>query len=195
MGSASFDEGEKFRRIAARLKNPEAALKGIGAMMVGESQDAFRNQKFGNKEWRPRAPINVYGIISDFYNGARKPKNRRFQTRPALRDTGRLLQSIAFKVLNSTSVEVGSNLPYADTHQRGGKTESLPINEKVQTALKRWLKGQDKARNDALGFLLSPKKKNKTLKGRVPARPFVGITKQTIEDIETTIKLDIFEVK
>ena len=195
MGSAAFDEGDKFRRIVARLKYPESALKGIGAMMVSESLSAFKNQKFGDKEWRPRAPINVYGIIGDFHGGARKPKQRRFQTRPALVDTGRLRKSIAFKIPTSNSVEVGSNVPYAGKHQKGGKTESLPISEKVQTALNRWLKRQDKARNDALGFLLSPKMKGKTLKGRVPARPFVGITKQTVEDIETTIKLEIFEVE
>jgi len=194
MASKEFDEGDKMRRFKTNLANPGAALKQIGAFMVSESQRSFKLQKFGKTGWRERAPINVFGIISDFHAGKKAPPNRRFDTRPALRDTGRLAQSIAFKVSGDT-VTVGSNLPYAGVHQHGGPVESLPITQAVQTALGKWLQGKGSELQEKLGPLLSPSKTGKTLKMEVPARPFVGVTKQTEADILEAIGVKIFEVK
>ena len=84
--------------LDAALDNPQAALKQIGILMVAESQRAFKAQQFGAKKWDQRAPVNVFGIIADFTAGKTKPPNRRFDQRPALRDTGRLSSSIAYQV-------------------------------------------------------------------------------------------------
>jgi hypothetical protein len=79
--------------------------------MVAESQQSFRDQRFGSDAWEPRAPVNVFAIIADFHAGKKSPPQRRFESRPALRDTGRLAQSISWKLVGTDVVEVGSNLP------------------------------------------------------------------------------------
>ena len=98
MTRAGFKKGAKIERWEAALKNPKKALTQIGALMVSESQRAFRAQKFGKDVWQERAVPNIYGIISDFHRGVSNPPKRRFEPRPALTDTGRLSKSIAFKV-------------------------------------------------------------------------------------------------
>ena len=199
MVRAGFDEGDKMRRFGRNLDNPQAALKQIGALMVAESQRAFKTQRFGKKEWEPRAPINIYGIIADFHAGKKKPPARRFESRPALIDTGGLLKSLAFSVVSSRTVEVGVSAEYrkiASTLHGGGKIESKPITQTVRDALGEWLlKVTDDSIFEALGFLLEKKMLGKTLKGEVQARPFVGITKQTIADIKEVVGVTIMEVK
>ena len=74
------------------------------------------------------------GIIADLHAGKKVPAARRLEPRPALRDTGRLANSIAFRVAGD-SVEVGSNVEYAGTHHHGGETESKPITKKAIASL------------------------------------------------------------
>ena len=194
MTKTTFKKGAKIERWEKALQSPKKALKQIGVLMVAESQDAFKDQKHGREKWEGRAPVNVYGIIADFSKGG-KPPARRFQTRPALKDTGRLSGSISFKVGGSTTVEVGSNLDYAGTHQFGGKIESQPITKSLRRALWKWLKPKDKSLKKSLGWLLNKKFTGETLKGEVPARPFVGITKSTIADVREVVGVNILEVK
>lgn len=194
VGRASFEQGAKLRRWEKKIDDPAKALKQIGALMVGESQDAFKRQKFGDAPWKPRAVPNVYGIISDFAGGAKEPKARRFQSQPALRDTGRLAQSISFRVVGRV-VEVGSNVEYAATHQHGGATESETITQAMQKAIWKWLKSKGGRWKSDLGWLLNRKFTGQKLKGRVPARPFVGVTKQTIADVKEVVGVEIFEVR
>ena len=191
---ATFKKGAKVGRWESNLDNPSKALKQIGALMVAESQRAFKLQKFGTTAWKPRSDVNVFGIIADFHAGKRSPPQRRFQKRPALRDTGRLSASIAFRVHGKT-VEVGSSLPYADVHQVGGEVESKPITARVRTLLWQWLKTQGSELKRRLGWILNRKFIDQTLTSEVPARPFVGITKQTIEDVHEAIGVHIMEVR
>lgn len=198
MGRVTFKKGAKVERWERNLDNPKKALKVIGQLMVSESQKAFREQKFGKEAWEPRAPINVYGIIADFAAGKAKPPARRFEPRPALVDTGRLKgpTGIAAKTIGTKIVEVGSNLPYAGVLHHGGKIESETITEKVQMALGKWLlKVEDDAIFDRLGFLLNKSWRGKKLEGKVPARPFVGITKRTIVDVRQAVGREIMEVR
>lgn len=195
MARAQFEPGGKVQRIEAKLDNPTAALKQIGALMVSESQQAFKAQKFGKDSWEARAPINVYGIIADFAEGKKKPPDRRFERRPALRDTGRLAASIAFQVISDDTVEVGTNLEYASVHQAGGRIESKKITPSVRKALWAWLKKQGRELKSELGFLLNKKFENKTLVGEVQARPFIGVTQQTIEDVKEAVGVYIMEAK
>lgn len=195
MARAQFEAGAKVDRIEAALLRPQAALKQIGAMMVAESQQAFKQQSFGETRWEPRAPVNVYGIIADFAEGKKKPPERRFQDRPALRDTGRLSASIAWQIVASDTVEVGTNLDYAQVLQAGGRIQSKKITGSVRKALWMWLKKQKPELKSKLGFLLNKKFKDKQLTGTVKARPFVGLTQQTIEDVDEIIGVRIMEAR
>lgn len=194
MTRTTFKKGAKIERMEKALQNPKKALKQIGVLMVAESQGAFRDQQHGRSKWASRAPVNVYGIISDFAKGG-KPPARRFQTRPALKDTGRLSNSISFKINGNTTVEVGTNLDYAGVHQFGGKIESEPITKSLRRMLWKWLKPKDTSLKSSLGWLLNKKFIGETLKGEVPARPFVGISKSTIADVREVVGVEIFEVR
>ena len=92
-------------------------------------------------------------------------------------------------------VEVGTKVRYASVHQFGGDVESKPITKEVQRSLWRWLKGEKLERRRRLGWLLNPKFTGKTLKGSVPARPFVGITKDTRRAVRKIIGVEIMEVR
>ena len=168
-GRATFDEGDKARRMKRALEDPQKALKQIGAMMVAESQAAFEAQRFGSDNWRERRAPNVFGILSDFEAG-RTPPSRRFEQRPALRDTGRLASSIAFTV-RSPIVEVGTNVPYGSTHQFGGETTSATITSDLRRKLWAWLRGQSRDIRRQLGWLLNNKFRNQSLTATVPRRP------------------------
>jgi len=190
---AEFERGAKIERWERNLDRPEAALRQVGALMVAESQRSFRDQKFGEDTWQPRAPVNVFGIIADFAAGRKTPPQRRFESRPALRDTGRLSASIAWKLVGADVVEVGSSLPYAGVQHAGGEVESQTIDEKVRTALSAWLKGSGSKYRTRLGWILNRKFAGKKLKQKVPARHIVGITKQTIEDVKIAVGVRIME--
>lgn len=193
VGRATFDEGDKARRMTRALHKPDVALKQIGTLMVAESQTSFSAQRFGQKKWRERGSINVFGILSDFEAG-KTPPQRRFDRRPALRDTGRLAASIAFQV-RSPVVEVGTVLPYARVHQFGGESTSSQITGEVRSKLWQWLKKQSRDIRRRLGWLLNDKFRNKTLTARIPARPFVGITLRTTQSVRRVIGVEIMEAR
>lgn len=195
MARASFDKGDKVRRWEKRLDDPEPALKQIGIIMVAESQEAFRNQRFGKDAWRERRVPNVFGIIADFHKGSPKPPQRRFEKRPALHDTDRLAGSISFSIVSRDTVEAGSNLPYAGKHHRGTETESEPITAQVRRLLWAWLKGPGKQWKRALGWLLNRKFRDVRLTMQLPERRIVGITKQTMRDVKEAVGVKIMEVK
>jgi len=194
MPRVTFEKGAKVGRIERNLANPEATLKQIGVLMVAESQRSFKAQQFGDKKWDQRAPVNVFGVIADFHAGKRKPAARRFDRRPALRDTGRLASSIAFQVVGDT-VEVGTNLDYAEVHQTGGETESKPLTSSVRSNLWRWLRKQSSEIKRRLGWVLNKKFRDEKLTQKVPARPFLGITPQTRKTISKMIGVHIMEAK
>lgn len=194
MTKATFKKGAKLERLEKNLGNPSGALKQIGALMVAESQRSFREQKHGRDKWEPRSDVNVFGIIADFAKGGTPPA-RRFERTPALKDTGRLSNSVAFKVHGRTTVSVGSTLDYAGVQHHGGTVESERITGSVRRALWKWLKPKDKSLKARLGWLLNAKYRDETLKSEVPARPIVGITKSTIEDVREVVGVEIMEVR
>lgn len=191
-GRATFDPGDKLRRIAGKLEDPQGALTKIGAMMVAESQRAFKAQEFGGRKWPERAPVNIFGIIADFAAGKKAPPARRFESRPALRDTGRLASSIAFRVSGDT-VEVGTTVEYAGVHQKGGKVESKPLTSAVRTALWAWLKKQARPLQRRIGWVLNKKFIDQKLTQKVPARKFLGITDKTRAMVRGIVGVEIME--
>jgi phage gpG-like protein len=192
--AVTFRKGEKLERIERKLLSPTTALRQIGVMMVAESQRAFKDQKFGDRQWDERAPINVFGIISDFAQGKSEPPQRRFEKRPAMRDTGRLAASIAWALSGTDAVEVGTTLAYAGPLHRGGKVESEKITEDLQRAMWKWLRKKSKAIKSKLGWLLNKKFRGQRLTQTVPARPIIGVTKKTREAVRHAIQVLIMEV-
>lgn len=192
-GGKEFDPGDKVQRVQHNLEQPSATLKQIGALMVAESQRAFREQRFGKDTWRPRASVNVFGILADFAAGRKAPPARRFEPRPALRDTGRLASSISFRLVSDSVVEVGTNVEYAAVHQTGGTVESEKITPDVQSALWAWLKGRGKDHKDRLGWLLNRKYTDTRLTAEVPARPFIGVTDRLQEYVRRAVGVNIVE--
>ena len=194
MTRATFKKGAKVARIERKLADPSKALAQIGVLMVAESQRSFRDQKLGTTKWEPRAPVNVFGIIADFHDGRKKPPARRFERRPALRDTGRLASSIAHSVKGNV-VEVGTTVRYAAVHLRGGEVESKPLTSAVRSALWKWLRNQSTELKRRLGWVLNRKFRDKTLKQEVPARPFLGITAETRRNVRKVVGVEIMEAK
>ena len=182
----TFTPGVRITRMRKTLADPSSALRQVGALLVAESQQAFVDQKFGGKRWPARAPVNVYGILADLDGGRTSIPKRRFQTRPALKDTGRLAASISFAITRRDTVTVGSNLPYAGVHQKGGPVESVKITGTIRRRLAEWLK-KNPRHAIGLGWLLNRKFLGKRLKGEVPARPFVGLTPRLRRDIRDMV--------
>ena len=182
----SFDEGTRLRVIAKLVKDATPALAAIGAFLVAQSGRAFREQRFGNREWPARRIPNVPGIVQDLNRGS-PPKARRFQGRPALVDTGNLRRSITFSVQAPRSVVVGTTLPYAGIHQTGGLTEPVILTPVGRDTLARVLR-RDRNLTDDLGHLFS----KPTVFRNVPARPFVGLQPGDSQEIEK-ILVDVIE--
>ncbi len=193
-GRVTVKPGEKIKRIQRKLDSPKEALTQIGALLVAESQFAFKEQKFNGKVWPERAPVNVYGILADLAAGKSPPK-RRFETRPVLRDTGRLAASISFRLVGSTIVEVGTNLPYAQVHQAGGKIRSVPLTDELIRKVYKWVKKQSKQVQLAMGFVFNKQFRGKPLEGEVPARKFIGITRQARKYAREALGRYIMEVR
>lgn len=193
MTAVDFQKGAKVERLERNLKDPSPALKTVGALMVAESQEAFRNQSFGGVQWPARRVPNIMGILADFAAGKSAPPERRFQARPALRDTGRLQGSIAYR-LGPDYVEVGTNVDYAAVHQKGGTSLSPTITDDIRHRLWAWLRTQPKERKKQLGWLLNRKFRGLQLQRKVPARPFLGVTEQTRRYVRQTLNAELLEV-
>ena len=111
-----------------------------------------------------------------------------------MEDTGGLKGSITYEVSNG-SVAVGSNKGYADKHQRGGPVSSAPITKAVQGLIKDWLRGAGKPWAPVFRKYTKPKWTGKSIQGSVPARPFVGLTDQTREDINELLGAHLMEAE
>lgn len=182
-------------KFISKTKDIKKLLNQIGIMMVGRIQGAFDKQRRGNFIWKERAVPNKMGIISDL-NSSSTVKSRRFQPRPALRDTSTLYKSIspsqpksAFKIIEGEkSVIVGSNLEYASTLQTGGETKPLTIGGAFRKNLAKFLKtSMGKRYKDKLGWMFSLKVGSK-VSVKVPPRPFAILIKEDLTDINNLIE-------
>lgn len=199
-------------------RDPERLLKRIGVVMLAGSQAAFANQRFGSVVWPERYPnqgagekLNIAGAVKDLENGPRI-KSRRYDARPAGRDTGDLMGRLTAQVRGGL-LEVGSDLPYATRFQSGGESR-ITITPQIKRNLSLFLKskrraagreanrreraGQPSGRGPRggtpktleerrLGFLFTVGE----LVTKSPARPFAGITREMVGDIESVIRQDL----
>lgn len=164
-----------LERLREASKDPRPLLEAVGLYLVSQSQGAFRQQGRGSVSWEGRGTPNRIGVLLDLQAG-RVPPARRFQARPAAIDTGRLRQSIAYRVSGNT-VTVGSSLPYASEVQRGS-TKTITLDTGLRRALSDWLRSlsgsQKTAMRKSFGFLFH----TGSLTVTTPPRPFVLLTAQ-----------------
>lgn len=189
---------EAAAKIKKALQDKSRVMKMIGAILEAGSQKAFREQRFGDFEWPPRYPnqeeepfISVAGAMGDFEEGATEPKARRFDRRPALLDRRVLFGSIRSEQTAEDTVEVGTTVNYAATHQ-WGLVSTLRISDAGKRRLSKWLltdKGRPYRRR--MKFLLQPNRQS--LDTEVAQRPFLGVTAEMEDDIQRTVELVIAE--
>lgn len=196
------------------MREPDRILAIIGAYMVAAARRAFVDQREPDtgRKWPQRYPnqdgdtLNVAGALEDL---ARAPriKPRRYDVRPAGRDTGALLNRTTFEVTNG-ELRVGSDVPYARRFHTGGESR-----QRIDTAIKRNL----------MEFLRSKRRKAKARAKREgvlgprggvpgtfrsveerrlgvvfaagdywttdsPARPFVGLSQRDADDLAEQIQ-------
>ena len=197
-------------------EDPERTLKQVGTLLSSAAQKAFKDQKFGNAQWEPRYPnqsepfVNIAGAIQDLSKGP-NIKPRRFERRPALRDTGNLVNSLdanrSVSIKGQHTVEVGTTVPYASAMMFGGETQQT-ITDAMRTNFRKLQKRAfrslgkadtfEKIRSTAgkigalekLGRILE----RDTLVTQVVARPFLGVTEDLSNKIARAIRRDIPKV-
>jgi phage virion morphogenesis protein len=105
------DTRASLERLIQRLYDTEQPMREIGAVIDTQVQLGFRAGK--DPEGRPWAPLSPVTIARRSHGG----------TKP-LRDTGRLQNSFSTQI-NRDSVEYGTNVEYASTHQGGARKGSF----------------------------------------------------------------------
>ncbi|RLB44673.1 MAG: hypothetical protein DRH30_00915 [Deltaproteobacteria bacterium] len=199
MPRVTIEWGTMVGSLIENAKAPKAILQQTAAILVAGAREAFlEGGRQPEGKWPDRAVPNIAGIFSDFSGGRPAPLSRRFETGQTLVDTGRLRQSVqdpqnAEIDLASLLVSLRSNLPYASKQQDGATDELIGVvTQEFQDWLARFLKSNpDKMKDDAggLGWLLNKTMLDKEIRIDIPARPFLEITDQDIEDIEDMIGL------
>jgi phage gpG-like protein len=186
--SINFVELFPVDEMIAKIKNLEPVLKTIGKEMEIESHRAFLNteQKFGSFDWPPRyggipfpAKINYAGALQDLTDGP-KVQKRRFNDRPALKDSGLLSKSIQHEVLDNSRVRVGVTGPaakYAGNQQWGlESTQDIP-DSAIDKLDKQIDKETNEERLDGLHALRARLERDgSVLTTKVQQRPFLGVT-------------------
>ncbi len=157
------------------------ALVRIGALLVIRAQTAFDEQKRGDFEWPERGVPNVAGIVEDCERGG-SIKERRFQERPAGIDTGRLRSSVAWEIVDESSVRVGVNLDYGSLIQFGGLVE-IDVTQNTIDCILAYAKDHPERFDKTLRALV--KKGPHTFTINVPARPFIAVTDDDLDDIRS----------
>lgn len=182
---------------------PQGLLLRLAATTLAFSEKAFKQQKYGSEDWKPRYPnqtppkINVVGAIKDLM-GDGEVKSRRFQDRPALTDTGELKRHLDFDVFTN-EFDITNNLPYAPLQQEGGES-TIQLNQeftKKDGKLSKFLK-KNPQYSPKLGFLFNKvnRMKELTYTTTVVGRQFTPTADkfpETLEDEISDIIQEFFE--
>ena len=140
-------------QAAQKLGNTQALMESIGDALVSGTLKRFDAEEDPQgRKWEPSGRASEEGG----------------QT---LTNIGRLRDSID-RVATPDKVMVGSNLPYARIHQKGGKTSPHVIRPK---------------RKKALAFGGVVRKKVNHPGSDIPARPYLGISDDDREEIMDTM--------
>ncbi len=161
---------------AAALHKP-AFLKSSAELIVSSvirsfqlggrtSGDIARPFDGGTVKWRP---VNTaYGIM--------KAKNGKAAD-GILLYTGRLRNSVQWQI-TATGIELGTNLTYAAIHQFGGEVTITPRSRSYF----RFRAATAKTKEEVSFWIGMSRKRGNTI--RMPARPFLTIQAEDIEDIQ-----------
>lgn len=165
------DTQRVFKGVISRSKDKRKALKAIAAIT---RESIRRNIRVGGrpKRWTP----------------SKRVKSGKGQT---LRKTGRMMNSIA-STINSDSVIVGPNTVYAATQNFGAKKgEFGTVIAKVPAHVRKNSGGNQKSgrKKTASGvvFVKAHTRKMQLPWGDIPARKFVMLQKQDIDEIESVL--------
>ena len=107
------DETQKLlAELQRRTGNIQPAMEGIGQILVSNTQQRFVDQVDPDGlPWKELSAVTL------------SRRRKAGSGAQILRDTGRLASSISYKVTGGT-VELGTNVVYAGTHQYGAKKGS-----------------------------------------------------------------------
>jgi phage gpG-like protein len=190
--------GKWLVALKRAVQNPVATLKRIGALVTSRTQKRFDTQVGPDgKEWPDRMTPNIPGILEDLERGA-GIKDRRWQPRPVLLDTGNLRWSINWALEGTEVVKIGTSVDHAKFHQFGLE-RVIPITATMKAGIRQMLvkfrgkvKRVNKKRAKAglmsgvfgqdptkLAFLLH----RDEFRFKILERPFIGIDDQDQADI------------
>ena len=201
--------GEDLRAIVARASDVAKLGEIIGDILVAQAHKAFIEQRLGEHVWPERYPnqddpfVNIASLVN-WTNTGGQIQPRHFERRPALMSGGGvgLAGSISADVKGKT-VEVGSALPYAASHQWGiASTQSISPAAKSTIAKYigeesdgsgGWRKkknpgSRQKENREKFWFKLFPLLSSDELETQPVQRPFLGITPQNASDMQADIE-------
>ncbi len=151
-----IDDREVIRaidRLQGRARRLGPAFKNIGEVLLRSTQDRFSSQT--DPDGRPWQRLKASTVAS---------KSLRGHSDKILRQRGYLADSIRYQA-DENGVRIGTNRIYGAIHQFGGKTRAHVIRPKNKKALA-WPGGRHPARS-----VNHPG-------SNIPARPFLGISRQ-----------------
>ncbi len=123
-----------LQALLGAMQDMTPLMEEIGEDAKAESDLAFRDSRspFGIP-WARLSLVTriqrIQRVASNFTKSGKIKKNPRGIDATPLRDTGRLAASISVDA-GPDSVEIGSNLPYAPTHQLGAKRGEFGSNRR-----------------------------------------------------------------
>jgi len=185
MAHAEFHQDDLQQLATDGPVDTGVVLRAIGALLVEESQLAFRAGGVrGGKPWGKRGVPNTPAILRALMGGATTWQARWLQPSPVLVGTGRLRSGFDFKVDEAGgSVSITNNVPYARDHHEG-LTRTMPgaLNEPIRSGLTELLR-QRPQMAAKLGYLFT----RKEITIRLPKRRLVEVTPPIMKDIEAII--------
>ena len=191
---ASVEDGVSYTVLKGKIKNKVELLTLIGALIEVRTQSAFETGGRPGNKWQDRAVPNIPGILRDLdKGGADSVKRRRFVPRPVLVDTGRLSGSYVAAPARKDEVVIGSNVPYANLHHKGGKS-SIQVSKGTLKKLIQFTSSSSKGKEHSLKLIAAANKIKKDggkFKVRVPKRPALVIIDQDLRDITTLVKENV----
>ena len=113
-----------------------------------------------------------------------------WELEPTLNRTKGLMSTIEVRPQGKSSVVISANSPYAAIHQFGGTIKpTIPITPKMRKFF--WAKFYETGIDSWKGIALTKKKELKPVI-QIPARPFITLTEEDLDEIlETIIKISI----
>lgn len=111
--------------LSSRLKDMKPIMQGIGAVVLEDVQEHFRENKGSDKKWDPLSKTTI--------DARRKGKGKKYSGPQMLRDTGFLRNSLinskfesvpksGIRIVDREKVILGTTVEYAAIHNFGGYT-------------------------------------------------------------------------